>query len=92
MPARASTGAHRGAPKRQTRNNRSAALVSRFSKVEGRRHSLPLFWGGLGRGVAPPYGRDARGPLFARIGATPHPCLPPQGGKENASNLADAGY
>src|SRR5208337_173586 len=27
MPARASTGAHRGTPKRRTRNNRSAALL-----------------------------------------------------------------
>ncbi len=31
-------------------------------------------------------------PLFPRLGATPHPCLPPQGGKENASNLAEAGH
>ena len=91
-------GAHRGVAAAVFAEGLAAAAAAgvrasqlvRVSIIEGRRYSLTPCGGGLGRGVAPLFRCEARGPLFAGPGATPHPCLPPQGGKENACSSAAA--
>ncbi len=54
-------------------------------KVKGGDIPSPSCGGGLGRGVAPPYGRDARGPLFAALARPPIPAFPHKGGRRTPS-------
>ncbi len=42
-----------------------------YRLMSGRSRPLPILWGGLGREVAPPYRRDARGPSFAGLARPP---------------------
>ena len=68
-------------------------VMARGDKIEGRQNSLPhpgracarpgasSCGGGLGRGVAPRYRRQGRGPIFPGSARPPFPSLPPQGEK-----------
>ena len=64
-------------------------LDARVNKIEGRRFP-PHLWGRARRGIAQPRIVVKHEALYSPDRRDPHPCLPPQGGKENASNMVDA--
>ena len=94
MSGPGATGPPRGRARRALQNARvpsrrktSAAVSSRARQANrGEATSPTPCGGGLGRGSRRPKSQAER-PSIRKVGETPHPDLPPQGGKENALDL-----